>query len=370
MHDLVERLQGKRDLATRVKRHSIPTGDGTRRPFGLPTVEDKLRQRGVARILAALYAPDFLRWSDGYRPTVGAWDAGDKRTITRPCGRYHCVVEADIPGFFDNLQQDWLIRRLEERLEDGAWRRLIRKWLTAGVRDTDGQVIHPVTGTPPGGVRAPILAKGSLPAALDRWLQNVVKPRCGGEACLLRYADDRVAAFQDQEEADRVSPERGPRLGTCGLERAADTTRVMPLSQRHARGRTRCDVLGVEVRWGTARGGKPQLKRRTARKQRRNSLPRFTAWCRETCRSRVRDVFRDLHVKRRGDSRYEGVHGNSPRLQPFFPPAMRIRFTWWNRRSQRRSDTWRGFTALLRHLRVARPRLVGRPHTRKVAVEA
>jgi len=262
------------------------------------------------------------------------------------------------------------MRMLEERLEDGALLRLIRKWLKAGVLDTDGQVLHPVTGTPQGGVISPILANVYLHYALDLWFQKVVTPRGRGEACLIRYADDFVAAFEHQEEADRFYQELGPRLGTFGLEMAADKTRVIPFSHQHARGRTSFDFLGFEFRWGTDRAGKPHVKRRTARKKLRNSIKRFTAWCRETCRSRVRDVFRDLNAKLRGYYRYYGVHGNSPSLQQFFNQAMRILFKWLNRRSQRRSYTWTGFTELLRHFRVERPRLVGRPKPRMVALEA
>ena len=343
IHDLVERLKGKRYRAKRVKRHYIPKGDGHRRPLGIPAVEDKLLQRAVARILEAIYEQDFLRCSYGYRPKVGALDAVDKLTIKLQFGQYHFVVEADIKGFFDNIQHDWLIRMLEERLEDDALLRLIRKWLKAGVFDTDGQGIHPVTGIPQGGVISPILANVYLHYALDLWFQKVVKPRCRGEACLIRYADDFVAAFQYQEEADRFYQELGPRLGR--------------------------DMLYI-LDEPTDRGGKPHLKRRTARKKLRNSLKRFTAWCRETCRSRVRDVFRDLNVKLRGYYRYYGVHGNSPSLQQFFRHAMRILFKWLNRRSQRRSYTWTGFIELLRHFQVERPRLVGRPNTRKAAVEA
>jgi hypothetical protein len=116
----------------------------------------------------------------------------------------------------------------------------------------------------------------------------VVTPRCRGEACLIRYADDYVAAFQYQADAEHFYRELGPRLGKFGLEVAPDKTRVIPCSSQQARGCTSFDFLGFEFRWGTNRAGKPHLKRRTARKTLRRSSQRFTAWCRETCRHRVK----------------------------------------------------------------------------------
>jgi RNA-directed DNA polymerase len=151
IHRLVERLKQKRDRATLVRRHSMPTGDGTQRPLGIPAVEDKLLQLAVARLLEAIDEQDFLRCSYGYRPHVGALDAVDTRTIKLQFGRYAWVVEADLTKFFDTIDHDWMGRMLAERIDDGALLRLIRKWLKAGVLDTDGQVLHPVTGTPQGG---------------------------------------------------------------------------------------------------------------------------------------------------------------------------------------------------------------------------
>jgi retron-type reverse transcriptase len=113
------------------------------------------------------------------------------------------VVEADIQGFFDNIDHEWMIRMVAERLADRARLRLIKKWLKAGVLDTDGRVRHPVTGTPPGGIVSPILAHVSRHGALDRWCEKVVTPQCRGEACVIRYADDFVGAFERQPEAER-----------------------------------------------------------------------------------------------------------------------------------------------------------------------
>ena len=114
-------------------------------------MEDKLLQLAVTRLLTAIYEQDFLRCSDGYRPHIGALDAVDTLTITRQFGRYNGVVEADIQGFFDAIDHEWMIRMVAERIDDRALLRLIKKWLKAGILDTDGKVLHPVTGTPQGG---------------------------------------------------------------------------------------------------------------------------------------------------------------------------------------------------------------------------
>ena len=186
IHRLVERLKQKWDRAKLVRRHDIPKGNGTQRPLGIPAVEDKLLQLAVARLLEAIYEQDFLRCRDGYRPQVGALEAVDTLTIKLQFGRYAWVVEADITKFFDTIDHDWMVRMLAERIDDGALLRLIRKWLKAGVLDTDGQVLHPVTGTPQGGTVSPILANVFLHYVLDWWFETVVKRHCRGEACLIR----------------------------------------------------------------------------------------------------------------------------------------------------------------------------------------
>ncbi len=161
---------------------------------------------------------------------------------------------------------------LEERIEDGAFLRLIKKWLQAGVLDTDGQVLHPTTGTPQGGIVSPVLANVYLHYALDLWFQKVIKPRCHGEACLLRFADDFVAAFQYQDDAERFYLELSQRLAKFGLELSAEKTRILPFSQHHPLGQSRFDFLGFEFRWDKDRAGKPRVLRRTSRKKLRNSL--------------------------------------------------------------------------------------------------
>ncbi len=366
IRQLVERLKRGSYRAKLVRRQYIPKGEGKLRPLGIPATEDKLLQLAVKRILEAIYEQDFMRCSYGYRPGVGALNAVDKLTVKLQFGQYNFVVEADIKGYFDNIDHDWLVRMLEKRIDDRALMRLIKKWLKAGILDTDGQVIHPVTGTPQGGIVSPILANVYLHYVLDLWFHKNVKKHCRGEACLIRYADDFVCAFQYQREAQHFYRELGKRLETFGLEVSAEKTRVIPFHRRSPSGKSRFQFLGFEFYWGKDRGGKPHLKRRTSRKKLRNSIKRFTEWCIKNRNLKPKVLFRRLNAKLRGYYNYYGVIGNSDSLNQFFQQVKRILFKWLNRRSQRRSYNWTGFNQLLDHYRIERPRIIGRPKARQL----
>src|SRR5213593_473593 len=367
IQQLVERLKRKSYRAKLVRRHYIPKGEGKLRPLGIPAIEDKLLQLAVKRLLEAIYEQDFLSCSYGYRPRVGALEAVDQLTVKLQFGSYHQVVEADIKGFFDNLSHEWLMRMLAERIDDQAILRLIKKWLKAGVLDTDGKVLRPESGTPQGGIISPILANVYLHYALDLWFDRVFQRSCKGAAFLHRYADDFVCGFEQEADAQRFYSELSERLRKFGLELAPEKTRVIPFS-RYRRGETSFDFLGFEFRWGTDRKGQARLKRRTARKKFRNSVKRVAEWCKKNRHRRLAEQFKLLSAKLRGYYNYYGVNGNYQSLKEFYHLVQGLHLKWLNRRSQCPSYTWDGYYVLRQQFALARPHIVGRPKSGLVAV--
>ena len=361
IEQLVEQVKGKTYRTKLVLRKHIPKLGGKLRPLGIPAIADKLLQLAVAKILETIYEQDFLDCSYGYRPNTGAHKAVKDLTQALMSGRYHYLVEADIKGFFNNIDHDLLIEMLGKRIDDKAFLNLIRKWLKAGILDK-GLVICPITGTPQGGVVSPILANIYLHTVLDVWFYETVQTHCRGQVYLCRYADDFVCAFEYEKDAQRFYEALGKRLNKFNLEVAENKTHLLVFSRSKIRNGSSFNFLGFEFRWGLNRRIKnrlriPIIKRRTSREKLYASLANFKVWLKKSSRLPKNILFAMLNRKLRGYYNYYGIIGNYKSLGSFVYRVTQTLFKWLNRRSQRKSYNWEGFKELVKHFGIAKPRI-------------
>jgi group II intron reverse transcriptase/maturase len=268
---LLERIKSGRYHAPPVRRVYIDKTDGSKRPLGIPSFEDKVAQRAVIMVLEAIYEEDFYPCSYGFRRGRSAHQALHALRSDLWAKRLHWVVDIDIRKYFDTIPHPHLRTFLDQRVTDGVIRRMIDKWLKAGVVE-DGLLRHMTEGSPQGGVVSPCLSNVFLHHVLDEWFATEVAPRLKGASTLVRFADDAVMAFANLDDAKRVLAVLGKRLGRFGLTLHPDKTRLVDFrpqqteSTRHPQtDGTTFDFLGLTHVWGRSRRGKDMVLQVTAK---------------------------------------------------------------------------------------------------------
>jgi RNA-directed DNA polymerase len=362
LSNLHDRLRTGRYRAPHVRRHYIPKADGKRRALGIPALEDKIVQKAAAQILSAIYEADFLPSSAGYRPGRGPRGASQQLQHELYHSAVGWVVEADIKGFFDHVDHDWLERMLARRIHDRGFLRLIRKWLRAGVLEEDGKILHPATGTPQGGIVSPILANIYLHHVLDLWLERQVRRESVGQMVHLRYADDFVVGFEREEDARECLRRLPERLAKFGLTLAADKSGIVRFDRQGGPSNGRFAFLGFDFYWSRTRNGKPTLRRRTSGKKFARALTDLKGWLIRHRHTRLRTIAAVLKAKLTGHYNYYGVIGNATRLGAYWIAVQKLWYRQLNRRSQRHSYNWTGFNEMWQSLCMPPPRVMETPY--------
>lgn len=355
LRGLLDRAKSGRYYAPPVKRVHIPKGDGKEtRGIGMPTIEDKVLQRAIAMLLEPIYEQDFKSFSYGFRPERSAHEA--LALIWSQCMNQgiRWILEVDIRKYFDTLKKEWLRKFLDRRVRDGVIRRLIDKWLKAGVMEK-GQLSYPEDGTPQGGVISPLLSNVYLHEVLDCWFMEEVKPRMKGKTFLVRFADDFIVGFEKKEDAEKVYRVLFKRFEKYGLSLHPEKTRLVPFGRPEETkddqdgGPTpeTFDFLGFTHYWGKSRKGRWVIRRKTMRKRLARGFKAISQWCRENLHESMLKQVEQLGRKLKGHFGYYGITGNAASLQRFRWGVIKIWQKWLARRGDPKGMPWERMLKLL-----------------------
>jgi group II intron reverse transcriptase/maturase len=273
------------------------------------------------------------------------------------------VVDLDIRKFFDSMAHSHLREILRARVCDGVLTRLIAKWLKAGVWE-GGSVSYPEQGSPQGGVISPMLSNIYLHEVLDRWFTETVQPRMAGKAYLIRYADDAVLVFAEEQDARRVLQVLPKRFGRYGLTVHPEKTRLVRFSRPRGpkgqgpAGPQTFTFLGFTHYWGKSRKGHWVVRRRTEKSRFSRSLKAITLWCKRNRHVPIPDQQQALRSRLQGHYNYYGITGNGEALARFAYCVGRAWQKWLNRRDRNNSMSWERFNRLLSRYPLPVPRVV------------
>jgi len=355
--DLQTRLRTKSYKAPDIRRVWIDKGGGKQRPLGISTIEDKIVQRAVTDMLNLIYEQDFYDLSYGFRQHRSAHQALTYLRGQCMSHKIGWIIDADIQGCFENFDHEIMIDLLTKRIKDKSILKLIIQWLKVGIVDGESLQISRM-GTPQGNIISPLLCNLYLHHVLDVWMDKTIRPLLKGEVFLIRYADDFIIGFENEEDAQRVYKVLPKRMDKFCLTIHPEKSKLIEFAPKGKGKADTFDFLGFTHYWTKSQKGFPVVKRKTSSKKMQAVFKDFQDTCKKHRHERLKDQFKLIALKLGGRYRYYGIRGNFVAINRMYQNCLCAWFKWLNRRSQRKSYTWPGFYELLKHFTLPKPKIV------------
>ena len=362
--NLVKQLKNKSYKPLPSLRVFISKGNGKMRPLGIASYEDKIVQLAIKKILEAIYEPKFLENMHGFRPRRSCHDAIKEVYNRMYSGKINYIVDADIKGFFDHLNHEWIMKFLGVYIKDPNLLWLIKKYLKAGVI-TDGVFDESTDGSAQENIISPIIANIYMHNVLMLWYKFIITKETKGDSFLTVYADDFIAGFQYKWEAEKYYDELKKRMGKFNLELEDSKSRLLEFgkfaeSNRKARGEGKpetFDFLGFTFYCGKSRRGYPCVMLQTSRKKFKQKLKDTKKWLYENRTMPVKEMIKSLNLKLIGHYRYYGTSFNGKRITNFLHRVQQFLCKTLNRQSDMKSYNWDGYTEMLKYYPLAKPKI-------------